>query len=997
MKKALISVFVLVFGFVNVWAEDYGFKVGGVSVTSSNCTNITGDNIKRYKDGVSYKASYNPSTKTLTLKNIKIDRTGSDNRAIYNTGCDGLTIVLDGAAYLKAANSSAVRCEKKTTIKCKNVGVLEDFYIGGDQENAIYLTNGITLTFDSAAVNINGGSNSSAIEGKNATEKIVVKNSSLYIGIDTGNEYYALRDIGSLQVQASAIRMAGRTAYQSPVKNLKAFSLSSGTYVLPSVDGEIVYNSTKGTFVLKSSGEEYKNYIRISEAVPIDEAHFPDATFRSEIRVKINDTYIIQKNPLGVDGDHIGVLKIYDNTTAMSNITIPYKGITSLKGIEYLPHVSVVDCYNNSLTSLDLSKNNELKNLDCSNNQLTTLKLPTSAPLASIACYNNKLTSLNLASFSSTLQAVYCSDNMLTSLTFPSSASQLTTVECWNNQLTSLKMPTDATNLKTLYCYGNKIYGDATTQFVNSLPQRSGSKGGVKFVDHSNANEGNKCTSANCITAESRGWILQHNDGTGWKQTNGCPHYFNLTYKVDGEEYKVLSMQEGASITPIEAPTKKGYTFSGWKGVPTTMPSKDVVVTGTFTVNKYTLTYVVDGKIYSEQTVTYGDSITLLSNPRKLGFTFSGWSVEALPKTMPAFNIEITGSFIINQYTLTYVVDGEVYAVETLDYGALITPREPPVKEGYTFSGWSEIPHRMLPYDVTITGTFTTNQYTVTFYVDGEEYTSQTFDYGATITAPEPPIKEGYTFSGWTELPDTMPAEDLTASGSYTINQYTITYIVDGEEYTSETLNYGDPIIAPDAPIKEGSTFSGWSEIPATMPARNVTITATFAANPHTVTFYIDNEIFSTSILGYGAEIQLPEVPDKVGYTFGGWKDVATTMPDHDLEYHAWYAAISYNLTYYVGGVIYKITSMKYGDPITHEEDPEDDDYFYAWEDEPTTMPNHDVDVHAVVTSVRSYAPALSGTPSILEGECYYDLQGHKVTNPVKGNIYIRNKKKIVY
>ncbi|MBR3373832.1 MAG: InlB B-repeat-containing protein, partial [Bacteroidaceae bacterium] len=820
----------------------------------------------------------------------------------------------------------------KTTIKCKNVGSFKDFLILGDQENAIYLTNGITLTFDSAAAYISGGSNSSAIEGKNATERIVVENSTLYIGVGTDNDYYALRDIGSLYVQASAVCMRADYDGHSVVKNLKAVSLASSTYILPQFGEEIEHNSTKGVFVLKSNGEECKGTIQISEAVPADKAHFPDDAFRGYVHT-CAPYYIIPKNPLGVEDGNVEPLYIYDNTTTIKTISVWDKGITSLQGIEYLPHVQSINCFNNSLTSLDLSKNKELKNLDCSNNQLTTLKLPTSAPLASIACYNNKLTSLNLVSFSSTLQKVNCSDNALTSLTLPSSASQLTTVECWNNQLTSLKMPTDATNLEKLYCYGNKIYGDATTQFVNSLPQRSDPKKGVEFVDHSNANEGNKCTPANCITAESRGWILQHNDGTGWKQTNGCPHYFNLTYKVDGEEYKVLSMQEGASITPIAAPTKKGYTFSGWKNVPTTMPGKDVVVTGTFTVNKYTLTYVVDGKIYSEQTVTYGDSITLLSNPRKLGFTFSGWSVEALPKTMPAFNIEITGSFIINQYTLTYVVDGEVYAVETLDYGALITPREPPVKEGYTFSGWSQIPHRMLPNDVTITGTFTTNQYTVTFYVDGEEYTSQ-------------------------------------------------------------TLNYGDPIIAPDAPIKEGSTFSGWSEIPATMPARNVTITATFAANPHTVTFYIDNEIFSTSILGYGAEIQLPEVPDKVGYTFGGWKDVATTMPDHDLEYHAWYEAISYNLTYYVGGVIYKITSMKYGDPITHEEDPEDDDYFYAWEDEPTIMPAHDVDVHAVITSI---APLLSGGAGGRPVNVYYDLQGHKVTNPVKGNIYIVNKKKIIY
>ena len=130
-----------------------------------------------------------------------------------------------------------------------------------------------------------------------------------------------------------------------------------------------------------------------------------------------------------------------------------------------------------------------------------------------------------------------------------------------------------------------------------------------------------------------------------------------------------------------------------------------------------------------------------------------------------------------------------------------------------------------------------------------------------------------------------------------------------------------------------------------------------------------------------------------MGYTFGGWKDVATTMPDHDLEYHAWYEAISYNLTYYIDGVIYKITQMKYGDPITHEEDPEDDDYFYAWEDEPTIMPNHDVDVHAVVTGIQGQESRVESQ----ESDIYYDLQGRKVTNPVKGNIYIRNKKKIVY
>ena len=936
MKKILFFVFVFVF--VNVCAEDYGIKVGGVSVTSSNCNNVTGSNIKAYKEGESYYVKYDPSTTTLTLKNVKIERTGSDNRAIYNTGCVGLTVVLDGAAYLYAKDAAPLRFETKTTVKCKNVGSFKDFLILGDQENAIYLTNGITLTFDSAAVIISGGSNSSAIEGKNATERIVVKNSTLSIGIDTGNEYYALRDIGSLQVQASAIRLIGSQS-QSPVKNLKAFSLSSGTYVLPTWYGEIEYSSTKGTFVLKSSGEEYKYDIKISKAVPIDEEHFPDATFRGVVRAKINDTYIIPQNPLGVEDGNVNPLYIYDNTTTIKTISVWDKGITSLQGIEYLPHVQDIYCQNNSLTSLDLSKNLALRVLSCSNNNISSLKLPaiikSTIPLtyysllSTIDCSKNSLTSLDLSKCS-LLKEVSCGNNLLTSLKLPSSANELTKLSCENNRLTTLKMPADDENLTTLNCYGNRIKGSATTDFINYLydaPRQTA----IYFVDHSNPDEQNECRPEQCLTAKNGNWILYHKYNGTWSPTTGCPHYFNLTYKVDGEEYKVLSVLEGTTITPIAAPTKEGYTFSGWKNVPTTMPSNDVVVTGTFTINKYTLTYVVDGEEYTSQTLDYGATITAPETPTKRGYTFSGW--EGVPATMPSNNVVVTGTFTINKYKLTYVVDGEVYQTYDITFGEPINP----------------------------------------------------------IDDPAP--REGYSFSGWSYLPKYMPYRDFTISGWYIVKQYTITYIVDGEEYTSETLDYGATITAPEAPTKEGYTFSGWSEVPATMPAHNVTITATFATNPHTVTFYIDNEIFSTSILGYGAEIQLPEVPDKVGYTFGGWKDVATTMPDHDLEYHAWYEAISYNLTYYIDGVIYKITRMKYGDPITHEEDPEDDDYFYAWEDEPTTMPNHDVDVHAVVTGIQGQESRVESQ----ESDIYYDLQGHKVTNPVKGNIYIRNKKKIVY
>lgn len=58
---------------------------------------------------------------------------------------------------------------------------------------------------------------------------------------------------------------------------------------------------------------------------------------------------------------------------------------------------------------------------------------------------------------------------------------------------------------------------------------------------------------------------------------------YTLTYIVDDVVYKTYELYEGDAITPEPAPTKEGYTFSGWNEIPTTMPANDVVVTGTFT------------------------------------------------------------------------------------------------------------------------------------------------------------------------------------------------------------------------------------------------------------------------------------------------------------------------------------------------------------------------------------------------------------------------------
>ena len=123
-------------------------------------------------------------------------------------------------------------------------------------------------------------------------------------------------------------------------------------------------------------------------------------------------------------------------------------------------------------------------------------------------------------------------------------------------------------------------------------------------------------------------------------------------------------------------------------------------------------------------------------------------------------------------YTLTYMVDGIKYVESNVREGEKITPKPAPAKNGYTFSGWSEIPETMPAHDVTITGSFTVNKYNLIYKVDDADYKTYEVEYGATITPEPAPTKIGYNFSGWREIPATMPDHDVTVSGIFIPKTY---------------------------------------------------------------------------------------------------------------------------------------------------------------------------------------------------------------------------------
>ena len=199
------------------------------------------------------------------------------------------------------------------------------------------------------------------------------------------------------------------------------------------------------------------------------------------------------------------------------------------------------------------------------------------------------------------------------------------------------------------------------------------------------------------------------------------------------------------------------------------------------------------------------------------------------------FNREVMGAC-----TVTFLSDGESAAPSQIRANTPADQPADPTKEGYTFIGWYngesewdfETP---VTTGLILTAKWQVNQYTITFdTAGGSEVPSITQDYGTAITPPAAPTRTGYTFAGWDKtIPATMPAENITLTARWTVNQYTITFKPEnGGQDIVIKQDYGTAITAPANPTKTGYTFAGWDKtIPSTMPAGDMAITARWTEN----------------------------------------------------------------------------------------------------------------------------------------------------------------------
>ena len=269
------------------------------------------------------------------------------------------------------------------------------------------------------------------------------------------------------------------------------------------------------------------------------------------------------------------------------------KGISSLKGIEYFPTLETLYCYNNQLTSLDVSQNTALSQLYCHNNQLTSLDVSQNTKLTHLNCFNNQLTSLDVSGCTA-LEYLRCYRNQLTSLDV-SKNTELYSLDCYDNQLTSL-MPSESlrvlmchnnqlgsldvsnlSRLSTLYCYNNQIKETEMENLINGLNVGSYIGGGGDYMikniyifSNIDEEEGNVCTPTQVKTLLGKSWDPYYLAYSGFVELNDLTLFrsywgiapnaksveFNEENFPDANFRKVISntinIQEGETLTPID-------------------------------------------------------------------------------------------------------------------------------------------------------------------------------------------------------------------------------------------------------------------------------------------------------------------------------------------------------------------------------------------------------------------------------------------------------------
>ncbi len=463
-------------------------------------------------------------------------------------------------------------------------------------------------------------------------------------------------------------------------------------------------------------------------------------------------------------------------------------------------------------------------------------------------------------------------------------------------------------------------------------------------------------------------------------------NWYNGSVLLSSEKWGVGDTPKYAGATPTKA-DENGFkfVFKGWSTTDGGEVSEPVIVTvahGEYNyyavfekqAQSYTLTFNANGGTLEEATTEYtfseNGAEATFPKPTKTGYTFGGWKLVSNDGTWKENTINANGLYDGNtvyiveywgnatfeavwtptDYTLKF--EGAGVGVNTLTYTIESTDTLPAAeKTGYEHTGWlvsvgdgSWIQGTVVAIDKSLTGEYGNATFTPVYkartykitWVSGDYTQTSEYTYGASIYRLEPVAKQGYTADWDSEVPATMPADDITFTAVYTPVTYYLRLNLNGGtgaesfEYSSET----DTVLP--TPTRSGAQFLGWkvtstagnwtkdSLIAGGTSIKgkygNTTLTAQWKLDSFTVT-WVAGDTTKVTHWYYGMTPSFDGTPYKspdesYSYVFSGWDKEITTVTG-DVTYTAQFkkTAREYTVIWNVDGAETKQT-YHYGDTL---------------------------------------------------------------------------------
>ena len=396
-----------------------------------------------------------------------------------------------------------------------------------------------------------------------------------------------------------------------------------------------------------------------------------------------------------------------------------------------------------------------------------------------------------------------------------------------------------------------------------------------------------------------------------------------------------------------EDPIRKGYTFIGWDKELSTV-KEELDITALYDINSYDISYLLNGGTLDEAPPNYNveSEDIIIPSPKKIGYSFIGWTssdneepiMDYKISTGSVDNIELVANYDANSYNLIFnskdnndsLIKREVKFDS--EYGTL-----PEVeKDGYTFTGWKNSNDEFVsdktlynvPEDINLYSDWDLITYDITYNLNGGTLNEVPPNYNVEsedIIIPSP-IKDGYTFIGWTTPDNNKPVIDYKIStGSVgnkelTANYEPISYYISynssegqGEMKKQEFIYNQTSKLIKNQFTKEGYSFEGWStsingdviykdesEIYNLSNKDNeeITLYAKWKIIKLDVKYYdLFGALLKSEIVDYGNKSVAPEDPFIDGYTFKGWSPSVGVIKE-DTVYNAQYSTNEYSIKY---------------------------------------------------------------------------------------------------